>query len=254
MTGVARAFPGTVRQAAAILAAPVFVVLFCANKTGEVDQKALEPVETIVLLGPENPKYYYVTTLESRTQAGLVTAAVGGGVLPFLIASGMAETELERKLEGHIKSIGLGVEIATAIDEQLEKVGYSTSYGSVPKREPDKLLKKYFKVRHSGDAFLDLAIVNAGYEDVYTGDALCPVIYIKVRLVDKDSKDELYEHAFEYSCREKGSSFLTVLPVEEKYRFKTHTDVADNAELAREALLAGVALIAENIAAALEKK
>jgi hypothetical protein len=236
-----------------LLAAPLLALLLCANKTGEVDQKELAPIKRIVMLGPEEPKYYYVTTLESRQQAGLITAAVGGGVIPFLLASGMAETELERKIEGHLSGIDLGSEIATAIEERLAQSGYDVSFGRVPKREPDKLLRRYFNINHSGDAYLDIAIVNAGYEDLYTGDALCPAIYLKARLVDKGSKDEIYEHSFEYSCREKGTSFLALFPVDAKYRFKNHNDVADNAELAREALLAGVPLIADQIATALTK-
>jgi hypothetical protein len=243
-----------VRSTIATLMAPVLALLLCANKTGVVDQEDLAPIKTIVLIGPEAPKYYYVTTAESRQMAGMMTAAAGGGVLPFLIASGMAETELERRLEGHLAAIDLEVEIATAIEARLEQLGYGVSYSRVPERKPDKLLKRYFGVRGSGDALFDMAIVNTGYEDVYSGGALCPLINIKARLVDKDSKDEIYEHAFEYSCRKEGTSFLTLFQVDEKYRFKTHTDVADNADLAREALLAGVPLIADQIAAALTKK
>jgi hypothetical protein len=115
------------------------------------------------------------------------------------------------------------------------------------------LIKKYVDVRLPGDAYLDMAVVSVGYNDLYS-ELLCPSIYMKARLIENGSLDEIFEYSYEYSCREEGTKALRVLAVDPRYRFKDHNVVADDADLAREGIMAGVTLIADHLAAALEKK
>ena len=240
------------RQTFAICIAASIIVSMTAMKAAETDREALKPVKKVVLLGPPDLGYYYVTTAESRGQAWAATAVMGGGLIPFMIASGVAETPLERKLEGHLSSISLGAVLREEITARLVALGYEVSYKSVAKREPDKLIKRYVNVRASGDAYLDMAIVGAGYNDLYS-EELCPSIYLKVRLIEQGSLDEIFQNTYEYSCREEGTHSVEVLAVDPSYRFKDHNVVADNADLARAGLMAGVTVIVDHVAAALDK-
>jgi hypothetical protein len=240
------------KRSSAVCAAAIIVLTTAAMKPGEVDRAALKSVKQIVFLGPAEPKYYYATTAESRGQIAVTSMVMGGGLIPSLIAAGVVETPLERKLEGHLASLRLGAVLREEISQRLSRQGYDVSSRTVAKREPDKLIKRYVDVRFPGDAYLDMAIVGAGYNDLYT-EMLCPSIYLKVRLIENGSLDELCENTYEYSCREEGTKAVQVLAVDLKYRFQDHNVVADNADLALEGIMAGVTLIADRVAAALDK-
>lgn len=239
------------RQVLAIATAAVAIVLSCGMKAGDVDRESLADVKKIVLLGPLEPNYYFATTQESRDDAMMASLIMGGGILPLMLASGMSESPLERKIEENIAEVQLGAELRNALKARLESEGYEVSFASVRKRKADALLTKYTGVRFPGDAYLDVAIVLTGYNDLYA-KAVCPSIYLKARLVTKQTQHEIYETTYEYSCKERGTEYLKVLPVDAKYRFADPKAAADNAELTREGLLAGVPLIADEIAEALK--
>lgn len=221
-------------------------------KAGDVDRESLADVKKIVLLGPLEPNYYYATTKESRDDAFLVSLLLGGGVVPLMLARGAMESSAEGKIEASLIDLQLGAELRGALKERLERDGYEVSFASVSKRKADALLRKYTGVRFPGDAYLDVAIVLTGYNDLHA-KAMCPSIYVKTRLVMKQSKREVFETTYEYSCKEQGTQYLQVLPVDAKYRFADPKAAADNAELTREGLLAGVPLIADQIALALKR-
>jgi hypothetical protein len=239
------------RRASAVLAAGVIVLSLCAMKPIAADDGAFSSINEVVFLTTPNPTSFMVSTLESRNRVGVAAALFG--ISGTLVAGTMSETEIEKQIKENLAGQDLGTDLHAALKERLEAQGYHVDSVEVKRPQVGDMMKKYSHLKIAGDAYLDVT-VDGGYTDRYTEDAaICPLLRVDVRFVRKPSRI-LFAQTYEYSCRKKVPSTLQVVGVDARYQFKDHNAVADNAELTREALSAGVPLIADQIAASLRKE
>ena len=239
-----------VRHCAALVGAFATIVISCGMKPIEADPADFASINKIMFLSTPDPTSFVVSTVESRNTVGLASAVFGFGAA--LLATPFSGTEFEAKIKSHLTGLELGTDLHSAIVERLQAQGYQVDTLSLNRRKSGELLKKYTDLKVPTDAFLDVS-VDGGYTDRYTEDvAFCPLLTVDVRFVRKPSR-VLYAQAFEYSCRKKSLSSIQVVPVDAQYQFADRTVLTENPELAREAVAAGVPLIADQIAAALKK-
>jgi hypothetical protein len=232
------------------LAAVVIVVSTGAMKPIEADKRSFSYVNKIIFLATQNPKSFIVSTAESRATVGM--GQVIFGFAAGLVASTVAETAFERKVKVNLDGAALGEDLHEAIKERLIASGYAVETVTLRRQKPGELLSKYSDIKLPTDAYLDVS-VEGGYTDRYTeGVAFCPMIDVDLRFVRKPNRI-IYAQSYEYSCRKKALSTIVHVPVEEKYRFADRNAVGDNQELTREALWSGIAMLADRIAADLQK-
>jgi hypothetical protein len=241
------------RQTAAVLTAAITFIFSCAMKPIEADQAAISNTERIIFLSTHNPKSFIVSTLDSRNTVGM--SQVIFGFAAGLVATTIAETALEAKIKKNLDGQELGTLLHAAILERLEANGYFVESVALKRQKPGELLKKYSDLsdlKLPGDSYLDVAI-EGGYTDRHSEKvALCPLLSVDLRFVRKPSR-VMFAQNYEYSCRKKELSTIKLVPVDEKYKFADHNTVANNPELAREAVSAGIPLIADAIAAVIKK-
>lgn len=138
------------------------------------------------------------------------------------------------------------------LSERLAAAGYATRLVVLPSIPPknDELLAKV-KAQADGDVVLAIAMygryVAAGITSLYL-----PEVRVSVRLLDLASGAVLYEESIHYGTAMPQSESL-LLPSDPQYRFATFDALVADGAKAREGLLAGLDLLAAQVAADLKR-
>ena len=141
--------------------------------------------------------------------------------------------------------------LSAKVAEKLVASGYQASLMSVA--DGIELGKGYEAIRTNlnADAFLDLDI-SGGYTAAGPGSDYLPFVRVAVLKKDAKSGDTLYQDLITYGYTYQGVQSVH-LESDARYRFKDIDDLVARNELARQGLLAGIDLVAEQVAKDLKR-
>lgn len=229
---------------AAVLVSLVFVT-GCAqmnkqafNKEGNLSLKSLaisqpqiqEEYETVVLGHP-----------------GMSFGLIGG-----LVAAADMQSKTNR-LTAVIKpeELKLQERFAQKLNENLAKVGYTTQVVSIPKDVSDDQVVDYVKKNSSADAIIALKVRGSYLAAGPTTDYF-PYIFINAKKVHAQTGEVLYEDNFTYGYAMQNMKTVHFAS-DTSYRFNSIDSLTADPAKTREALIAGIDSIVEQIALDLKK-
>lgn len=149
------------------------------------------------------------------------------------------------------KELKLQERFATKLNENLAKVGYTTQLVPIPKDIGDGQVVDYVKKNASADAIITLKI-KGSYMAAGPATDYFPYIVINAKKVHAQTGEILYEDSFTYGYAMQDMKTVHFAS-DPSYRFNSIDSLTADPAKTREALIAGIDSIVEQIALDLKK-
>ncbi|MDY0884512.1 hypothetical protein ACFPL7_04170 [Dongia soli] len=180
----------------------------------------------------------------------------GGGLLGVLTAEGVkaanAGKDFNVKFNGDMKAqhLTLGADLSSALQADLQKLGYTVTVVSLAAARPGELSTDYSSLKGQADAVLDLAIPSAGYA-YRTWNPYEPAVMVRAQLTDLKTQRVLYSDIYSYARRHNGGD--TLLQPSSGYEFRSKDAVFKDPQRAANGIRSSVQPIAAQISTALKR-
>lgn len=221
-----------------------------APKKPEFNLEMMTNIKTIVIAREPDQERYYAAVLAPR---GMVAGQAPVGVLLVGIVAGV---DMERKSTRLTRAINpaetvLQQRFEKLLTEKLSAVGYDTSTVLLPKDTQDADVPNVVRAQGiKSDAVL-IVRMHGAYVAVDHRSAYTPNLFATVVMLDASDK-ELYSKTFSYGQTHPRSAALYFSP-DAPYQFRTVNAMELNPNTTRDGLVAGLNVIATQIAADFKK-
>lgn len=217
----------------------------CAQMNKQAfNKEANAAVKSVAISQPQIQDEYETVVLG---HPGMSFGLIGGLVAAADMQS--KTSQLNAVLEP--KELKLQERFAKKLGESLTKVGYATQLVPIPKDTGEDQVVDYIKKTAPADAIIALKVKGSYFAAGPTTDYF-PYIVVNVKNVSTQTGAILYEDNFTYGYAMQGMKTVHFAS-DSSYRFASINALTSNPVKTREALIAGVDSIVEQIALDLKK-
>lgn len=229
---------------AAVLVSLVFVTGCAQMNKQAFNKEANLSLKSLAISQPQIQEEYETVVLG---HPGMSFGLIGG-----LVAAADMQSKTNR-LTAVIKpeELKLQERFAQKLNENLAKVGYTTQVVSIPKDVSDDQVVDYVKKNSSADAIIALKVRGSYLAAGPTTDYF-PYIFINAKKVHAQTGEVLYEDNFTYGYAMQNMKTVHFAS-DTSYRFNSIDSLTADPAKTREALIAGIDSIVEQIALDLKK-
>lgn len=228
------------KKLAVVAALAALVLAGCANTPRKAfNREGAAQIKTVAVVQRSAKESYNVNIvahpgINFGLVGGLVAAAdLSSKSTKLTAALDPAQTELQKKLTARVV-------------EKLTSAGYVASALSVPPTTDDGKAFEAVRGKLSADVLVDLDI-SGGYTAAGPDTEYLP--FLRVAILGKEAKsgNTLYQDLITYGYTHQGLKSVH-LESDTSYRFKNLDDLLARSEQARQGLLAGIDLVATQVA------
>ena len=224
-----------------------FVFSGCASAPRvDPDKAALQSVRSIALLRVQEPR-------------GVDVANLGGAAGAFGMIGGIAQgINNNNRTEEFVSALrqrnqSLAAPLTTKLADLLQKAGYQVTVSDQqPKPSADKKSDDFSAITVNEDLILLVWIGHTGYISEPYSLSFEPWVMMTVRALDARTKRDVYWKSFTVGYNMKIKQAVN-LPADERYRFKSHSDIMQRIDEAIMGLIESHNLGAEAIVTDLKR-
>lgn len=220
----------------------------CTSQSFHAEEAA--NIKKIAVVKPLDPPFLLGSNSDWNNNASLLGVLTAEGV-----KAANAGKDFNVKFNGDMvaQHVALGEDISSALQADLQKLGYTVTVVTLPAEQAGELSTDYSSLKNQADAVLDLAIPAAGYA-YRTWNPYEPAVMVQAQLTDLKTQRVLYKGKYSYARHHHGAySGDTLLQPSSGYEFRSKDAVFKDPQRAANGIRSSVQPLATQISSDLKR-